>query len=154
LCFINEEEPCPVDTGWAKCQIFQNQAGMAAGGGLFLAGENLVDPGISPHLKAQFMASAFKTAIGGVCLVVPLLWLPSHVATPIITGVSILMLVSGAYTAWRTSVADRRLRLWARVVIWSAVVITLGAFAATAILGPGAFAPSWEDLTGANEAGR
>jgi hypothetical protein len=117
--------------------------------GLSVERKKPIDPGVSTHLKAQFVASAFKAAIGGVCLVVPLLWLPAHIATPIISGVAILMLVSGAYTAWRVGVADRRLKTWARVVIWSAVVVTLGAFAATAILGPGAFAPSWQDLAGA-----
>jgi hypothetical protein len=107
----------------------------------------LPDSGISPQLKMQFVASVVRSGLGVVGLLVALLWLPAHMVTPIISGVSVLMVVSGAYTAWRTGVADHRLKRWAQVLIWTAVVATLGAFALNLILGPGAFAPTFEEMT-------
>jgi hypothetical protein len=69
--------------------------------------------------------------------------------TPILSGVSVLMVVSGALGTWQISRREERLKPYARVVYWGTPALAVLVFVAMLIFGGGALGPDWSSLTGA-----
>lgn len=96
----------------------------------------------------QLVVAAIGGALGVLGLFAALLYLPPHPSTPILAGVSILMVTRGAYGAWKVGVAEPRVKGAARAATWSLSGSALVVLAVTAVLGAGALAPAWGDLLG------
>lgn len=103
-------------------------------------------PGISSRVKSELIAAVLRSAVGVVCLAAATLYMPVHKVTPILTGVSLVMIVTGTYSVWRVGVSERRLRSPTRVLAWLIPSAALAVLLAMVFLGPGAFGPSWEAL--------
>jgi hypothetical protein len=98
---------------------------------------------VSFHDKAALVATAARALIGVMCLAVAVLYLPAAFVTPILSGVSVMMLVTGAYASWQVARREPRLRSYARMVWWGCPALGLLIFALMLILGPGSFGPDW-----------
>jgi hypothetical protein len=103
---------------------------------------------VDVHALPQMVAAVMGGGLGVVALTAALLYLPPHMSTPILAGVSILMITRGAYGAWRVGVAEPRLKRPARAFTWLLAGAALVVFAATAVLGPGGLAPDWSAVVG------
>src|SRR5687768_602630 len=94
------------------------------------------------HLdRARLFAGALRALLGTAGFFASLQYLPIQMATPILSGVSLLMIVTGCTSAWRAvagAPALRRLPLVLVAVCALAVATTL---VLTVVLGAGALGP-------------
>lgn len=102
--------------------------------------------------KAALVATTARALLGVVCLGVAVLYLPPHMVTPILSGVSVLMIVSGSYAAWQLGRREERLLPYVRVVYWACPVLGVLVFVAMFAFGAGVLGPSWDALVGARSA--
>lgn len=98
---------------------------------------------------ARLLAATARSLVGLLFVIVALHFLPIHMITPIMTGMAILMVVTGSYAAWQVGRREPRLMAIARVIVWGAPILTIGALIATTIFGAGMFSPAMRDLIGA-----
>jgi hypothetical protein len=106
------------------------------------------DDPLDVNAVPQMVAAAMGGALGVVALVASLLYFPTHMTTPILCGVAVLMITRGAYGAWKVGVAEPRLQTVARICVWGLPIATVVAFVAGAVLGPGGLAPDWAVIFG------
>ena len=95
---------------------------------------------------ARLLAAVARALVGVLFIVVALHFLPIHLITPIMTGMGILMVVTGSYAAWQVGRGEPRLAKITRIVVWGAPIIAVLAIVLTTIFGPGKFSPQMTDL--------
>jgi MFS superfamily sulfate permease-like transporter len=100
---------------------------------------------------AAFVANTMRALLGVLCLGVAVLWLPPHMVTPILSGVSVLMIVSGSYGTWQVARRQPRFAPFARVIYWGAPALGVVVFALVLVLGAGGLGPTWSELAGQAE---
>ncbi len=98
---------------------------------------------------ARLLAATARSLVGLLFVIVALHFLPIHMITPIMTGMGVLMVVTGSYAAWQVGRREPRLMGIARVIVWGTPILTIGALVATTIFGAGMFSPAMRDLIGA-----
>ncbi len=103
---------------------------------------------IDVNAAPQMVAAAMGGSLGVVALAASMLYFPPHAVTPVLAGVSVLMITRGAYGAWKVGVAEPRLKTAARICTWGLPAGALAAFLAAAVLGPGGLAPDWTAIVG------
>jgi uncharacterized membrane protein HdeD (DUF308 family) len=86
-------------------------------------------------------AGVLRATAGIVMFAASLLTLPSTLATPFLTGVSLVMLIGGVASVMRHCRDDERLRTFGRYFPVVVAALAGAAVVATLVLGPGAFAP-------------
>lgn len=109
-------------------------------------------PDVRTSDKASLVATSARAMLGVLSLCVAVLYLPPHMVTPILTGVSVLMIVSGSFASWQLGRREDRLRPYAKVVYWGAPLLGVLVFVAMFVFGAGSLGPSWESIIGAPEA--
>lgn len=102
---------------------------------------------ITTHTKAALAAALMRAGVGLVCLAAAALYMPVHQVTPLLSGVAIVMIVTGTYSVWRVGIVERRLRRPTRVLAWLIPGLTLLLLAMMGILGPGSLGPEWRGPT-------
>ena len=105
------------------------------------------DP-VDVNALPQLFVAAMGGGMGVVALVAALLYLPPHMSTPVLAGVSLLMITRGAYGAWRVGSAEPRFKTPARVFSWGLPATALVVLALVGVLGVGGLAPDWGALLG------
>lgn len=98
--------------------------------------------------RASLVATSARALLGVLCLGVAVLYLPSHQVTPILSGVSVLMIVSGSYACWQVGRREERLKPYAQVVYWGAPILGALVFVVMFAFGAGSLGPSWDSLVG------
>lgn len=97
---------------------------------------------IDAFQKASLFAGVLRAALGAAGLFASLLYLPIHTATPILAGVSILMMVTGSTSAWRAvrqaPPAYRKIPLY---LAGGCAVATAASVVLTLVFGAGTFGP-------------
>lgn len=106
---------------------------------------------VSNSDKAALVATTLRALLGVLCLGVAVLYMPSHMVTPILSGVSVLMIVSGSMGAWQVGRRDERVLPYARMVYWACPALGLLVFVAMLVFGAGFLGPSWNEVIGAQE---
>jgi uncharacterized membrane protein HdeD (DUF308 family) len=86
-------------------------------------------------------AGVLRATVGIVMFAASLLTLPSTLATPFLTGVSLVMLIGGVASVMRHCRDDERLRAFGRYFPIVVAALAGAAVVATLVAGPGAFAP-------------
>lgn len=94
------------------------------------------------------MVAALGGGLGLLSLAAALLYLPPHMTTPILAGVSILMITRGAYGSWRVGASEPRVKKPARVATWGLAGGAVVVMILTGILGAGGLAPDWGQILG------
>jgi hypothetical protein len=79
---------------------------------------------ISVNDKVAMIATAARSFFGVLCLGVAVAYLPPAFVTPILTGVSVMMIVTGAYAAWQVARREPRLRIYGQMVWWGCPALT------------------------------
>lgn len=102
--------------------------------------------------KAALVATSFRALFGVFSLGVSALYMPPHMVTPILSGVSVLMIVSGSYASWQLGRREERLRPYVQVVYWGAPILGALVFVVMFAFGAGVFGPSWESIIGEPDA--
>lgn len=100
-------------------------------------------PGIAGASKVALVAALLKTGVGLTCLFAAVLFMPIHMVTPVFSGVSCVMIVTGTHSIWRLGIEEPKLRQPTRVLTWLMPALTVGVFLLMWILGPGALGPDW-----------
>jgi hypothetical protein len=99
----------------------------------------------APTVGAQEMAAVFagvlRAVIGLVCFFAALLYLPSTPATPVLTGVSLVLVVTGNLSVFRAARGLAQLKILPRALAAGSGVVVVVCVALTAVLGAGAFRP-------------
>jgi hypothetical protein len=90
---------------------------------------------------AALFAGVVRAIVGLLGFGASLLMLPIHQATPILAGVSVLLVVTGNVSAWRAIEGSRALRIVFRALVGLSLVTLLAITAATAVWGAGALRP-------------
>jgi hypothetical protein len=103
------------------------------------------------NAKGHLIATTLRGLVGVVCLAVSLLYMPPGMVTPILSGISCLMIVTGAYGAWQVGRKEPLLQPFCRVSYWTVPLLGLLLFVLMLILGPGAFGPNWQEIVGTPE---
>lgn len=97
---------------------------------------------IDAFQKASLFAGVLRAALGAAGLFASLLYLPIHTATPILAGVSILMMVTGSTSSWRAvrqaPPAYRKIPLY---LAGGCAVATAASVVLTLVFGAGTFGP-------------
>ena len=91
--------------------------------------------------KARLFAGATRAILGCAGFFASLLYFPIVIATPILSGVSILMMVTGSLSVWRALLDAPALKNVWRAVAGFCALVALGTTAATVVLGAGALGP-------------
>jgi len=94
------------------------------------------------------VAGAVRGLLGVVCLAAAVLYLPIHFSTPVLSGVSVLMCVSGSHTCWKVGRSDPRIQPVAKFLVWGIPIAVVLVFIAMMTLGAGYFGPDWYGLSG------
>ncbi|MFZ9886178.1 MAG: hypothetical protein ACO3JL_01645 [Myxococcota bacterium] len=105
--------------------------------------------GVTTHEKAALVATTARALLGVVCLGVAVLYLPPQPVTPILSGVSVLMVVSGSYAGWQLGRREPLLRPYARLVYVGAPALAVLVFVLLPFIGAGGLGPDWSSLVGA-----
>jgi hypothetical protein len=90
---------------------------------------------------APIMAGMLRTVTGVVGFVGSLLFMPLHLATPFLVGVSLLMAVGGCTSTLKTTRDEPRMRATGRRFVYIIAAVCVAAFAVAGVKGAGAFAP-------------
>ena len=101
------------------------------------------EPGISLAEWTALVATAMRALVGVAGLAVSSLYLPPAKVTPILMGVSVMMVVSGSYSAFQLWRRQPALRFYCRLVWWGAPILCGVAMVLLAIFGAGSFGPDW-----------
>lgn len=95
--------------------------------------------GMDMTQKAAMVAALVRVVVGAIGFGGTLLWLPITIATPVLAGVSVMMMVTGCVSLSKaTRVALPRLT---RAVAAACALVALVIVGLTAVLGAGAFGP-------------
>lgn len=95
--------------------------------------------GMDMTQKAAMVAALVRVTVGVIGFGGTLLWLPITMATPVLAGVSVLMMVTGCTSVSKaTRLVIPKL---APLVAGATALIALGIIGVTAVLGAGAFGP-------------
>lgn len=105
-----------------------------------------------PNLGLLLFAATLRASMGVLCLGVALLYLPAHMWTPILSGVSILMIVNGTTAVWRVGRDHVKSRGWTRPLVWAFPGLSLLIVLAALVFGPGVLGPDWRQVAQAAEA--
>jgi len=101
--------------------------------------------------RAALLAAVARGGVGVLFVVVSMLFLPIHMLTPIMSGMGVLMTVTGSYACWRVGRAEPRMMPLARVFVWGLPLLCVAGFVYAFIVGPGAYSVAIEDLVGVQE---
>jgi hypothetical protein len=104
-----------------------------------------------PLALPVLVAGAVRAALGALGAVASLLTLPIHFATPVLIGISLLMLVTGCAGAFQASRGHPHIRRAVWVLIAMCAAAVAGALLVVAVKGAGAYAPKWRDAPAAPE---
>ena len=91
--------------------------------------------------KAHLFAGVFRAAVGAAGLFAALLYLPIQPVTPVLAGISILMMVTGSTSSWRAVRDVPALRRVPLFVIGACSVVTALTLLSTLLLGAGSLGP-------------
>ncbi len=94
---------------------------------------------------APIAAGVIRAVAGLIAFSAALLTLPTHVATPFLTGVGLMMLVGGCVSILKSCQDEPRLRWFARLFPLGCGLVAAGVVGIVVVYGAGAFAP---DITG------
>lgn len=104
---------------------------------------------------ASLVAGVVRASLGAAGLVASLLYLPIHTATPILAGVSILMMVTGSTSTWRSvRRAPASYRKIPLLVAGGCGLVTAATVLLTLVFGAGTFGPVAEARERAQEEAR
>ena len=105
-------------------------------------------PKLDAHAKAQLVASMFRALIGTVGFAASLLYIPITMATPVLCGVSLLMMVTGTSSTHRVvrnavsdGVASATLKKVTPALLGLIAVVVVATCTLAAVFGPGAWSP-------------
>lgn len=98
--------------------------------------------------KTRLFSAAFRCTLGVAGVALSMLYLPAIMVTPILTGISIVMVVTGTLNVWQVGRASPELKPVAQPMVWLFPLLVLVVFAVAFTVGPGAFGPPIEDLVG------
>lgn len=98
----------------------------------------------APLLTTALFASLLRTFVGVFCLGIALLWFPGQMWTPILSGVSILMVVNGALAVWKCVRRAEAHKVFSLVLVWGPVVVALGIIGFAMVFGPGRLGPYYD----------
>jgi hypothetical protein len=105
--------------------------------------------------KPALFAGILRATLGAVGVFASLLYLPIQTATPILAGVSILMMVTGTTSTWRaTRETPSPMKRAPLVLAGLCAVVTLASVVLTLVLGAGSLGPVAEARRQAAEAAR
>lgn len=99
------------------------------------------EPQVDAYEKARLFAGMLRAALGCVGFFASLLYLPIQMATPILAGVSLLMMVTGSTSVWRAVREAPALKMLPRAVALLCVAVAAVTVVLTLILGAGALGP-------------
>jgi len=105
------------------------------------------EPEVSWSERAALVATATRALVGVLCLFVAALYLPPSMVTPVLMGVSVLMIVSGAYSAWQLVRRVPTFRFYGQLVWWGTPIAAVIIFVLLFVMGGGAFGPNWSKMT-------
>lgn len=91
--------------------------------------------------KARLFAGGTRAILGCAGFFASLLYFPIVIATPILSGVSILMMVTGSLSVWRAVLEAPALKAAWRVVAGFCALVTVATVVLTLVLGAGALGP-------------
>ena len=91
--------------------------------------------------KARLFAGATRAVLGCAGFFASLLYFPIVIATPVLAGVSILMMVTGSLSVWRAVLEAPALKPAWRAVAGLCGLVTVATIAGTLVLGAGALGP-------------
>ncbi len=101
---------------------------------------------------SPIMAGMLRTITGVVGFVGSLLFMPTHLATPFLVGVSLLMAVGGCTSTLKSTRDEPRMRQTGRRFVYVVAAVCLVTFAIAGVKGAGAFAPDLSGLAPAKKA--
>jgi hypothetical protein len=108
-------------------------------------------PAVDATEKAALFAGVLRACLGAAGLFAAVLYLPIHIATPILAGVSILMMVTGTTSTWRAVRSAPPAYRKIPAVLGAACLLATGvSVVLTLVFGAGAFGP----VAAAREAAR
>jgi hypothetical protein len=91
--------------------------------------------------KARLFAGMTRAVLGCVGFFASLLYLPIQMATPILSGVSLLMMVTGSTSVWRAVRDAPQLKMLPRLVAVGCALVAAVTVLLTVTLGAGALGP-------------
>jgi len=100
-------------------------------------------PRIDIREWTALVATALRALVGVAGLAVSSLYLPPAKVTPILMGVSVMMIVSGSFSAFQLWRRQPLLHFYTRLVWWGTPILAGLVLVLLAILGPGFFGPDW-----------
>jgi hypothetical protein len=103
-------------------------------------------PRPAPSQKMALIAHVTRGLVGVVCLGAAVLYLPVHFITPVLSGVSFVMIVTGALGAWRCGRADPQIARIAQISTWGLPILSGLVFILMAIFGAGGLGPDWTQV--------
>lgn len=103
-------------------------------------------PDLAPSEKLPMIAHIARGIVGLVCLAAATLYMPASFVTPVLSGVSCVMIVTGALGAWRVGRRDPSLKTISRFTVWALPIATVVIFVLVAVVGAGGFGPDWSQL--------
>jgi hypothetical protein len=98
-----------------------------------------------PLALPVLVAGVVRAALGALGAVASLLTLPIHFATPVLIGISLLMMVTGCAGAFQASRGHAHVRRAVLGLMSACGVAVAGALVVVAVKGAGAFAPKWQE---------
>ena len=98
-------------------------------------------PQVDPYEKARLFAGMTRAALGCVGFFASLLYLPIQMVTPVLAGVSLLMMVTGSTSVWRAVREAPSLKMLPRAVALLCTVVAMVSVILTMVLGAGALGP-------------
>lgn len=99
------------------------------------------EPEVDPYEKARLFAGLTRAVLGCVGFFASLLYLPIHMVTPVLSGVSLLMMVTGSTSVWRAVRGAPQLKVLPRAVALLCAAVALVTVVLTMIVGAGALGP-------------
>lgn len=100
--------------------------------------------GVAGASKVALLAALLKSGVGLTCLSAAVLYMPIHMVTPIFSGVSCIMIVTGTHSIWRLGIDVPGLRRPTRLLTWLIPGLAVLIFLLMWVLGPGALGPDWD----------
>jgi hypothetical protein len=98
------------------------------------------DP-VDPYEKARLFAGMTRAVLGCVGFFASLLYMPIQMVTPVLAGVSMLMMVTGTTSVWRAVREAPQLKMLPRAVALMCTVVAIATVVLTMVLGAGALGP-------------
>jgi MFS superfamily sulfate permease-like transporter len=92
-------------------------------------------------VTAALVAGVVRGGLGVVAFVGALLFLPIHFATPILSGISLLMMVTGCTSLMRVSRDDPRAKMVLKAMALLCAITVAVTMLLVVVMGAGAFAP-------------